>query len=414
MTASNVAGKVRVPPSKSHTHRVLIMGLMGDGESRISSPLLAGDTLSTLSACEAMGAEVMFTEDGLFMTSNGPRCPRSRIDVGNSGTTLRFMTGIASLLPCTTVLDGDSSIRRRPMAPLLEALEHLGAVISSNQGMPPVSVRGPTEAGEVEIRGDMSSQFVSSLLMSSVGRDGRTTIKWTTPLVSRPYLRMTGSMMERFGAYVEWYEDAVSVEGPVRLRIGEYTVPGDMSSAAFPLVAGAIAGDVTVEGIDSQADHPDTAILQILRDFGADVHEGEGHVRVAGGNLVATEVDLSASPDLFPVVCVLAACSEGCSKIQGAPHLRHKESDRISTTTMMLRSMGVKIHELPDGAEVTGGEMRGTTVAHHGDHRIAMAGAIASLVAEGETTIPGFEVADVSYPGFLSDIRDLKKEGSGK
>ncbi len=407
---SDIAGTVPASPSKSHTHRAMILALLSEGESTLSRLLLSDDTLATLNAVKEFGGSVHVERDICNIEGGDLRCPRKNIDARNSGTTLRLMVGVASLLPCKTILTGDESLRNRPMRPLIDAFDELGVQCISTQGneRAPLMVKGPNEGRVAHIRGDVSSQFISSLLICSPAKKVDTEIVLTRPLKSRPYVDITLNMMGRFNASCEVTEEGFFVPGDQEYRPSEVSIPGDFSSAAFPLVAGALAGRSAVKELDMDNLQGDKVIVNILRRFGADVVVKDDCIQVSEGGLEGAEVDLSNSPDLFPITAVLATQAEGESRLTGAEHLRLKESDRIQATVSFLRKMGAEVRELGDGCIVRGSvALKGGRVLSRGDHRILMAAAVAGLVAEGTTTISKGDCYSISYPSFVQDMRTL-------
>jgi 3-phosphoshikimate 1-carboxyvinyltransferase len=407
---SVVEGRVLSSPSKSYTHRAMALALLADGTSQLRRPLLSGDTLATLAAVKSFGGVTETHGDRLSVRGGQLRCPDDVIDAENSGTTIRIMAGIASLLPCTTVLTGDDSIRRRPMQPLIDALRELGVECSSSRGngLAPLLVRGPNLGARAHIQGDVSSQFISSLLISSAVKAVDTEIVLTTPLKSRPYVEITMDMMSRFGARCEDRAEGFFVPGGQNYLPQDYAVPGDFSSAAFPLMAGALAGKVAVSQLDPRDRQGDKVILDVLKDFGAPVRWEGDTVEVSRSALQGTEVDLSQAPDLFPIVAVLATQAQGVTVIRNAEHVRLKESDRIAATTDFLGRMGAEVEERRDGCVVHGPcALRGAHIDSLGDHRILMAAAIATLVAEGESVISEGDCFKISYPGFVADMTAL-------
>jgi len=405
-----VGGTVPASPSKSYTHRAMILGLMAPGTSVINRTLLSEDTLSTLAAVRQFGAKVLVKGDTVRIKGGNLHCPKEPVDAGNSGTTIRLMTGVASLMPCSSVLTGDESLKRRPMGPLIDALREMGVTVipTLEEGQAPLMIRGPNRGRGTHIRGDVSSQFISSLILCSLLKDIDTEIILTTPLVSSPYVDITLELMEKFGGRCEETGEGYLIPGGQVLTPTTLDIPGDFSSAAFPLVAGAISGKVTVMGLTDQTKQGDRAILDILEAFGARVVRTEGEIEVSPGDLQGADIDLSGSPDLFPVVAVLAAHATGRSILHGAKHLRHKESDRIRTTVDMLREMGAKVEEREDGCVVEGpSDLRGARIDPHGDHRILMAATIAALKAKGKTIIGDGGCYAVSYPDFVKDMTNL-------
>lgn len=407
---SKVDGTIPSSPSKSYTHRAMVLAQLADGKSTLRRVLLSGDTIATLRSIRMLGAEVTVEGDTCTVKGGEFVCPEDVIDVENSGTTIRLIAGVASLLPCITILTGDESIRRRPMQPLIDALTEMGVycVSTKGDGRAPLVIRGPNQGKVAHIRGDVSSQFISSLLISSPVKEVDTDIILTTPLKSKPYVEITIEMMKGFGAECFESKEGFHVPGNQEYKPRDYTIPGDYSSAAFPFVAGALAGKVSITGLDLEDRQGDKFILEILEQFGAHVERYPSKITVSSGELEGAEIDMSNSPDLFPIVSVLAAVAKGETKLYNAEHVRLKESDRISTTASFLKSMGAHIEEKKDGCLIRGpSKLRGTIVDSHGDHRILMAAAVAGLIAEGETIITDGKCYEISYPSFLNDMRAL-------
>jgi 3-phosphoshikimate 1-carboxyvinyltransferase len=404
----SIVGKVDVPPSKSYTHRAILMSALAGGRCVVSNPLDSFDTRATADAVRSMGAKVSEAENSLVVESDGLHAPDRTVDVKNSGTTMRLMTGIAALFDSETTIDGDDSIRKRPMGPLLEALEGCGVACGSNDGKAPITIKGPIKGDTVKIDGGMSSQFVSSMLMMSplVGRPMHIVIEGKT--VSRPYIDITTSMMRRFGITVQAVEDGFRVE-PQRYVPCDYTVPSDFSSSAFPLVAGGLSGSVTVSGLDMDDPQGDKKIIDILRKAGCRIEvDGDTVTCSNRGRPKACDVDLSDIPDLFPIVAVLLSTAEGTSRLYGAPQLRFKESDRIASVEKMLRTLGADITGTDDGCVINGVErLKGGRIEHRGDHRLMMSAAIASLISDGPVTMTDDGCWNVSYPGFVEKMRSI-------
>ncbi len=401
-------GTVSVPASKSYTHRAIMMAALSEGRCAVRKPLDSFDTKATAEAMRSMGAVIEPIGDGFSVETRKLHAPDREIDVLNSGTTMRLMTGLAALFDSKTVITGDESIRRRPMGPLLEALEGCGVRCSSNDRKAPIGIQGPVKGNRIVIDGSMSSQFVSSMLMMSplVGRPMDVVIEGKQ--VSRPYIDVTISVMDRFGVKVERTSEGYHVE-PQRYVPCDYTVPADFSSAAFPLVAGGLSGKVSVEGLDLQDPQGDKAILDILGKAGCSVSAEDGRVTCSKAErLVATDVDLSDIPDLFPIVAVLLSTAEGTSRLYGAPQLRFKESDRIASVEKMLSTLGADIRGTDDGCVINGvPKLHGGRIEHGGDHRLMMAAAVASLVSDGPVSMEDDGCWNVSYPGFVEQMRSM-------
>ena len=401
-------GTVAVPASKSYTHRAIMMAALSEGRCAVRRPLDSFDTRATAEAMRSIGAAIERTEYGLSVETGRIHAPDREIDVLNSGTTMRLMTGLAALFDSETTITGDESIRKRPMGPLLEALEGCGVRCTSNGGKAPITIRGPVRGDRVAIDGSMSSQLVSSMLMMAplVGRPMDIVIEGRR--VSRPYIDVTLAVMERFGVKVDRTDEGYHVE-PQRYAPCDYTVPADFSSAAFPLVAGGLAGKVSVEGLDMDDPQGDKAIVDILRRAGCGVSVEEGRLSCSRtGRPKAVDVDLSDIPDLFPIVAVLLSTADGTSRLYGAPQLRFKESDRIASVERMLSALGADIRGTDDGCAINGvPRLHGGRIEHGGDHRLMMAASVASLVSDGPVSMEDDGCWNVSYPGFVDQMRRI-------
>ncbi len=408
---STVSGTIRAPPSKSVTHRAIVMTALSGGPCRIRHALRSEDTDATASGMEAFGVDIA-TSDGDLRVSGGPlQAPALPIDARNSGTTLRFLAGVASLLDGTTILTGDPSLRKRPVAPLLEALQALGARAESlgGGGSLPIRVGGALRGGSATIPGGVSSQFLSSLLIACPLARNPSEIRVLPPVRSEPYVEMTRRLMRRFGVDSIADRETYRVGGGQRYVPIDVDVPGDFSSAAFPLAAAALTGgDVTVSGLEVDGPQGDRRVVEALRSFGARIDVDADRVRARGGDLVAQTVDVGDTPDLFPVLAVLATQAAGESRFINGSHLRWKESDRIDAVVSMLRTLGAPAQATEDGCRVRGpSRLRGAFVDARGDHRVLMAAAVAGLAAEDPVDISDPWCFRVSYPTFLDDLRSL-------
>lgn len=393
-------GRTSPPPSKSHTHRAFFLASMAKGTSRISNALMSADTKATLAACRAMGAGVR-DEDGFKIITGGDLHTPGSVDAENSGTTMRIFAGISSMFDGETTITGDESLRKRPMGPLLEALESTGARCTSNGGLPPVTVRGPNHGGDVSIDGSVSSQFITSLLMVSPMLKNDSTVTVTGSMVSAPYLDVTIHMMGLFGAQALRDGNVFRIKGGTGYTPYDYMVPADFSSAAFPLVAGALGGRVTVTGMDMDDPQGDKAIVDILRKAGAEVECDGTEITVSESMLKGCEIDMGMVPDLFPITAILLATAEGDSRLYGAPQLKFKESNRIETVVNLINAIGGDAEATDDGCIIHGRpRLTGGSIVHKGDHRIMMSAAIASIVCDSPVTMDDVECCAVSYPGF--------------
>lgn len=400
-------GTVSPPPSKSHTHRAFFIAGMAEGLSRISGPLMSADTKATLSAVRFMGADVSVHEGDLLIQGGDMHPGLGTVDVLNSGTTMRIFAGIASLFNVPVTITGDESIRKRPMGPLLDALDSMGVSCVSRNGFPPVTITGPNRGGDVRIDGSVSSQFVSSIMLAAPMMEKGACIHVGGSLVSAPYVRITESIIRKFGGNVGITGNLIEI-GNRRYKANDYSVPADFSSAAFPLVAGALGGGVTATGLDLTDAQGDRAIMDILRRAGAKVVSSGSSVTSEKENLEAIDVNMGDTPDLFPIVAVLLSTAKGTSRLHGAPHLRFKESDRIESTVRMINSLGGDATGTEDGCIIRGvGRLKGGNIDHLDDHRIMMAAAVASLVCDGPVSMKDTGCHAVSYPGFVEQMATI-------
>ncbi|MEM3267129.1 MAG: 3-phosphoshikimate 1-carboxyvinyltransferase [Conexivisphaerales archaeon] len=408
-------GIVSLPPSKSYTHRALVMASLADGESKIENPLLSGDTKATINACIAMGAQIRPVEHDMLVKGCSPKCANDIVNVENSGTTLRFMTSIYSLPPeGYTVLTGDASLRQRPMQPLLDALQQLGvwAVSSRGNGSAPIIVKGGgIRGGLARIRGDISSQYISSLLISTPLAQKDTELL-VSDAASKPYIDATMHMLNYFGIKVEREEyTKFRVEAGQRFKSNNLRIPADFSSASFIASAVAIAGGrVELIGANTRMPQADSAILNILEKMGCRIiTQGASVIVESDGKILnGGSFDLRDSPDLLPVLSVLALKCDREVSIYGVAHARYKETDRISVMAQEISKLGVKVKERSDGLDILPAkELRKEILYSHADHRVFMALCLASMMVDGGCEVEGAETADISYPNFLRDIADI-------
>ncbi len=401
-------GSVKAPPSKSITHRAIVLALLSAGKTTIGNALLSGDTLSTLEAAGHMGAT--FSRGKKLTVRSSLHQATDVINANNSGTTARLMSSIAALLPGHAVITGDSSLRRRPMEPIIKAVRQLGgkAFSTTGTGFLPAVFGGRMNRERATLPADISSQFASSLAISCPMKDNDTTIRLTGKLQSLAYLRLTLQMVSMFGCRSELDGNEIHCSGGGSYSGRQITIPGDYSSASFMLAAAAVTGGtVEASGLDETLIQADSRIVDIISSFGASVRRRTGSVSVQSAELTSADVDCTESPDLFPVVCVLAAGAKGRSVIRGSLNLRFKETDRVKTTCGMLRGLGVKFSVRGEQITVAGGTIRGGMVESHGDHRIAMAACVAGLASEKGCAVSEGESYAVSYPSFMEDIRSL-------
>ncbi len=414
--ASRLAGTLSMPGDKSISHRYAMLAAIAEGTSQIHSFAESVDCQSTLNCLKTLGVpierqgnEVIIEGGGL----DGLQAPAGPLDAGNSGSTIRMMSGILSGQPFRTVIGGDASLSRRPMKRIIEPLARMGAVIqSSTGGLPPLTIEG---GSLVPIHYELpvaSAQVKTAVLFAGLYATGMTEV--LEPHLTRDHSEIA---LRQFGARIERQGSTISVQGRSHLSGQDLTVPGDISSAAFFLVAGLLVPGSDLEFQNIGLNPTRAAILDFLKSIGGDIsilnretRNGElvGGVRVKAGPLVGGEIPPEMIPGLIdelPVLAVLGTQTENGLSFRGAQELRVKESDRIAAVADNLRRMGAEVEEFPDGLRVSGRQrLRGAEIASCGDHRIAMAFAIAGLVAEGTTTIADSDCVQISFPSFFETI----------
>ncbi len=416
-------GTIEIPGDKSITHRALIFNALASGDARIDRFLDAADTRSTLACLRALGVQIEEPAPGQLIVRGRGRGglsePDDVLDCGNSGTTMRLLAGALAGLPMFTILTGDGSLRQRPMARIVRPLTAMGADVTGRADgtLPPLAVRGGPLRGGARLEIPVASaQVKSALLLAGLAADGPTTV--VEPARSRDHTeRMLGAM----GATLAVDGATVTLTPPRgELAAVDVTVPGDISTAAAWIVAATLHPDAELVLTGVGVNPSRTGLLDILRTMGADIELLEE--RTSGGEPVADLVVRSAqlhgvevggelvprAIDELPLVALAGALAEGETVIRDAAELRVKESDRVATTTSLLRAFGVNIEERPDGMVVKGGaRLRSARVGSSGDHRLAMLGAVAGLLSDGETVIEDTTAVEVSYPEFWEEFARL-------
>lgn len=422
--ASRIAGELTPPPDKSVSHRAALLAAMCDGQVRIHNYLRSGDTTSTLRAVARLGAEIEEAGGDVLVTGvglRGVREVRDPIDVGNAGTLLRLLPGwLAGQGRGQWTLDGDDSIRRRPVDRVAEPLRLMGADIDCREGrLPPLNIRGAELEGMRYELPVASAQVKSCVLLAGLLAAGETTVVERLP--SRDH---TEVMLGEAGVplSVERAEGAATITvGPVsRLELEEVRVPGDFSSAAFFIAAATLVPGAELVLRNVGTNPTRTGLLSVMERMGANVErqdsgpaagEAVADLIARHASLRAAEVDAAEVPlmiDELPLVALLGAFAEGDTVVRGAEELRHKESDRIATVVDGLSNLGADIEATDDGFHVHGtGGLRGGTIESAGDHRLAMLGAVAGVASREGVEVGGFDAAVVSYPGFLKDLRSV-------
>lgn len=407
----SISGEIRAPRSKAYTHRALVASLLSKGESVVDNPLKCDDTNQTLRAIERLGARISKGPNGTRIVGTDTKAMSSvPIDCGESGATLRFLTAVSATMPQRTALKAVGGLATRPLAPLVRSLRELGATISMEvrDGDLYVTVQGPLKGGSTAIEGSISSQFISGLLFAAPLARQETTIEIKGSLESKPYVELTLKVLEKHGIRFNNMDSAFKTT-PQEYRPTSHQVPADFSSTAFLLAAGATVGeDIVVTGLAGGSVEPDSVIVDLLSEIGADVRSNGPTIFAKKSDLNGFDVDARDHPDLVPVLEVLACHAKDASRIRGVERLRFKESNRLETVPLELTRMGAAITVEDGTVTVEGGrKLSGSQMFSHNDHRVAMACATGSLFALGLSTISEAEVVAKSYPDFFTDLTKL-------
>lgn len=409
-----LVGSIRVPGDKSMSHRVIMLGSIAEGKTEVSGFLEGEDALATLSAFRDMGVIISDPDAGRLVIEgvglDGLRVPRGIMDVGNSGTSIRLMAGLLAGQSFNSVLTGDESLLRRPMARVITPLSQMGALISSREGCPPIEISGGRDLRGIHYELPVASaQVKSSILLAGLYAEGFTSVHEPAP--TRDH---TERMLRGFGYSVQSEPGSIGLEGGGALRGTSVDIPADISSAAFFMVGASIAegSDLVLEhvGVNPTRD----GVIRILKAMGADITlmnerdvrgEPVADIRVRSASLKGIEIPVEEVPlaiDELPAILIAAACAEGVTELRGAEELRVKESDRIASMAEGLTRLGIANAVRADGITVTGGELGGGVIATHHDHRIAMSFAMASLRASDRIKVCDCAHVATSFPGFAA------------
>jgi 3-phosphoshikimate 1-carboxyvinyltransferase len=412
-------GEVTVPGDKSISHRAVMIGALADGVTRVDGFLEGEDTRATAAIFERLGVRIDAPQPSVRIVHgvgvDGLHAPAEPLDCGNAGTGMRLLAGLLAGQAFDSTLAGDVSLSKRPMRRVIEPLSLMGAKIDSTDGLPPLRIHGGRALQGIDYTLPVASaQVKSALLFAGLYADGETHVREPHP--TRDY---TERMLAAFGYPIACVPGEAAMLGGFRLTARDVVVPADFSSAAFFIVAAALVpgSDLLLRGVGMNPRR--TGLLHVLRAMGADITEsaageqgGEpvADLRVRHARLHAIEVPVEHVPDMideFPALFVAAACASGSTVVRGAAELRVKESDRIATMAAGLRALGIHVDETPDGAAIHGGQLRGGNIDSHGDHRIAMAFAIAAQRADGEVRIGDVANVATSFPGFDALARNV-------
>ncbi len=406
---SQLKGIVTIPASKSHTIRAVAIASLAKGESLIRSPLTSSDTLSAVNCYRHLGAEIDVSKPNCWkVTGNSGKiaCPDEPIDTGNSGTTFNIAMGSSSLVEKgkTITMTGDEQTQARPVGPLLDALNKLGPVCQSirGNGKPPVRITGQLTGGKTQVTAH-SSQYLTSLLLCTPMAEKDTEID--VVLLNEPgYVQMTLDWLDKQG--IKYQNDnfkKFKIQGRQNYKPFDSAVPADFSSATFFLCAAALYGDgVTLTGLDFADSQPDKAVVDYLRQMGADIIIGKDNlVTIKASQIKGAKIDMNKTPDALPAMSVTAAFAKGQTQLLNVPQARAKETDRIKCMAEELKKLQVDVEELPDGLIINGGKPKAAQLDGRGDHRIVMALSLAGMAIDGECIIDTAEAISVTFPEFV-------------
>ncbi len=402
-------GEVTLPPSKSDVHRAILCASLANGKSVISPVDYSQDILATIDCARALGAEI--TKNGNTLYIDGTTLfseNRAELDCRESGSTLRFFIPVAAVGGVEAVFTGKGRLPQRPVGIYLDCLPKAGVECITQGGLP-LRIKGRLSGGEFRIRGDVSSQFITGLLLALPLAEASSKIILTSPLQSAGYIDMTINTMSKFGVKIERTEYGYFIKGGQKYEPCKYRCEGDWSQAGFFMAAGALGGNITLNGLSTETAQGDSACIDIFRKFGADVKITENSIEVSGKDgLHGTDIDATQIPDLVPILAVTAAFAEGTTNIYGAERLRIKESDRLKAISEALCGIGADVEEKEDGLIIHGVKSAdGGFVNGCNDHRIVMSMAIAVAKCRGAIEITDRESINKSYPSFFEDYRKI-------
>ena len=402
---SRICGTVEAPASKSLMLRATAMALLSHGRSRINNPADCDDALAGLRVAGQLGAGIE-PNAGFIIIHGGRPIKGTQLDCGESGLCIRMFAPISALGTERTVLSGRGTLLSRPVGLVEKPLRQLGVDCRTEGGLLPIRLQGPLKSGKITIDGFLSSQFLSGLLIALPLCEGESEII-VQNLRSKPYVAMTQTLQSHFGVSVSASEnlDRFLIKGPQSYSCTTCDMEGDWSGAAFLLVAGAVNGKITVLNLQRRSNQADKAILDILEDAGAKVSVADDGVTIEKNRLRSFSFDASDAPDLFPPLVALACSCEGKSVIRGVGRLKHKESDRTIALFEVFSELGAKIEISSDEITIQGGLLSGGTVHSFGDHRIAMAAALAGLNSKKGTRVAGWQCISKSYPKYFDDLK---------
>ncbi|MBT8242999.1 MAG: 3-phosphoshikimate 1-carboxyvinyltransferase [Nitrosopumilus sp.] len=408
---SKISGQIVCPPNKSYTHRAIFLASLAGKNSVVENVLFSADTKATIEACKKFGADIEVKDSSIIVKNSiklGTNVPE--INTENSGTTIRIASGIASLFSEEITLTGDSSLQKRPMQPLLDALSSIGAQCTSTNGNPPIKIKGKITGGEVKIPGNFSSQFISALLICGPLTENGINLTIEGNLVSKPYLDATIATMRKFGVIVQTLIPYKRYNiSPQIYKETTFTVPIDFSSLALLLSATVLNGeDVTIKGNIGNLPQGDEVFIDILEQLGVNISIDDEQIKIKSPEkLKGGKFDLSNSPDLLPPLAILSLKSSAPIEIVNVKHARLKETDRIAIISRELVKLGIKVQENDDGMILeTSDKISGADLISEDDHRLFMAFCIAGMYV-GNCTVTDPESVKVSYPNFVEEMNRM-------
>ncbi len=408
---SKLSGQLVCPPNKSYTHRAIFLAALAGNNSKVDNVLFSADTFATINACKNFGAQIEQTDFSIIVKKSiGEGTFVPEIDAENSGTTIRIASGIASLFSEETTLTGDTSLQKRPMQPLLDALESIGANCSSTEGKPPIKIKGKIKGGDVTIPGNFSSQFISALLISAPLTEKGMNLVIEGNLVSKPYLDATISTMRHFGVTVQTLIPYKRYNiAPQIYKSSKFIVPIDFSSLALLLSAAVLCGEnFVIQGSIGNLPQGDEVFIDILEQVGVKVTIEEDKISIQSPEkLNGGRFDLSNSPDLLPPLAILALKASSPIEIVNVKHARLKETDRIAIIAREIIKLGVNVEEREDGLILNpSNNLKGGYLNSENDHRLFMAFCIAGMYV-GNCTVTDPESVKVSYPNFIEEMNKI-------
>lgn len=408
---SAFAGSIKAPPSKSYLQRAISIAAMANHTVEIDGYAPSKDVDASIAIAQNMGAEVEIHHQKIIVKGNFSAAKISSIHCGEAGLSARMFASIAALKEEKITITGEGSLLMRPMHMVIDALQQLGKSVNSKNGFLPLEISSKLIPQCIHIDASESSQLLTGLLIALPFANENSEIK-VSQLNSRPYIQMTLNILQHFGIKIDHINlQQFFIEGNQKVKANSYTVEGDWSGAAFHLVAAAIAGRVTIEGLHRNSAQADKAILQALKQVGASIHwRNEDCVEIQKNKLQAFEFDATHCPDLFPPLAALAANCNGLSKIKGINRLVHKESNRAVSIQSELQKLGIYVELNNDEMWIDGGNISGGKIHSHNDHRIAMMGAVLALNADAPIEIEEAESIQKSYPTFFDDFSKCQRK----